>query len=108
MEELVGGKNEKVLPYALKEHIEYDGRRILITASEVLLEIENHSGEVLTLRRAIRDAVRDQKLIEVFAGAHLTEGRTLGEARPTYVHDGGGAKRPEGFHRAPRITRGCR
>lgn len=99
MEELVGGRNEKVLPYALKEHIEYDGRRILIKASEVLLEIENHRGEVVTLRRAIRDAVRDQKLIEVFAGAHLTEGITLGEALPTYLHDGGGAKRPEGFHK---------
>lgn len=99
MEELIGGKNEKVLPYALKEHIEYGGRRILVTASEVLLEIESRSGEVVTLRRAIRDAVRDPKLIEVFAGAHVTEGLALGEARPTYVHDGGGAKRPEGFHR---------
>lgn len=99
MEEIVGGKNEKVLPYALKEHIEYDGRRILITASEVLLEIESRSGEVVTLRRAIRDAVRDPKLIEVFAGAHVSESRDLGEARPTYVHDGGGAKRPEGFHK---------
>jgi hypothetical protein len=99
MEELVGGKNEKVLPYALKEHIEYDGRRILVTASEVLLEIENRLGEVVTLRRAIRDAVRDSKLIEVFSGAHVTQGLSLGEARPTYVHDGGGARRPEGFHR---------
>lgn len=99
MEELVGGKNEKVLPYAVKEHIEFDGRQILITASEVLLEIESRSGEVVTLRRAIRDTVRDPKLIEVFEGAHVTEGQELGEARPTYVHDGGGAKRPEGFHR---------
>lgn len=99
MEELVGGKNEKVLPYALKQHIEHDGRRIMVTASEVLLEIENRSGEVATLRRAIRDTVRDPKLIEVFAGAHVTEGQALGEAKPTYVHDGGGAKRPEGFHR---------
>jgi len=99
MEELIGGKNEKVLPYALKEHIEYDGRRILVTASEVLLEIESCSGEVVTLRRAIRDAVRDSKLIEVFSGAHVTESQELGNARPTYVHDSGGAKRPEGFHR---------
>lgn len=69
MEELVGGKNEKALPYALKEHIEHDGRRILVTASEVLLEIESRSGEVgSNLRRAIRDAVRDPKLIEVFTG----------------------------------------
>lgn len=99
MEELVGGRNEKVLPYAVKEHFEYDGRRILVTASEVLLEIESHFGEVVTLRRVIRDSVRDPKLIEVFDGAHLTQGVELGEARPTYVHDGGGAKRPEGFHR---------
>ena len=99
MEELVGGKNEKALPYAVKEHIEYDGRQILVTASEVLLEIESRFGEVVTLRRAIRDTERDPKLIEVFEGAHLTEGQELGEARPTYVHDGGGAKRPEGFHR---------
>lgn len=99
MEELVGGKNEKVLPYAVKEYIEYDGRQILVIASEVLLEIESRSGEVVTLRRAIRDTVRDPKLIEVFEGAHVTEVQELGEARPTYVHDGGGAKRPEGFHR---------
>ena len=99
MEELVGGRNEKVLPYAVKEHFEYDGRRILVTASEVLLEIESRSGEVVTLRRAIRDSVRNPKLIEVFGGAHLTQGAELGEARPTYVHDGGGAKHPEGFHR---------
>lgn len=99
MEELVGGKNEKVLPYAVKEHIEYDGRRILVTASEVLLEIESRTGEVITLRRAIRDTARDPKLIEVFSGAHVTDAKEFGEARPTYVHDGGGAKRPEGFHR---------
>lgn len=99
MEELVGGRNEKVLPYAVKEHFEYEGRRVLVSASEVLLEIENRAGEVVTLRRAIRDAVRDAKLIEVFSGAHLTQGAELGEARPTYVHDGGGARRPEGFHR---------
>lgn len=99
MEELVGGKNEKVLQSAVKEHIECDGRRVLVTASELLLEIESGTGEVVTLRRAIRDTVRDPKLIEVFSGAHVTEERELGEGRPTYVHDGGGAKRPEGFHR---------
>lgn len=99
MEELIGGRNEKVLPYALKEHFEYDGHQILVIASEVLLEIQNASGEVVTLRRAIRDAERDPKLIEVFEGAYLTSDTPLGKALPTYVHDGGGAVRPEGFHR---------
>ncbi|MBX9937222.1 MAG: hypothetical protein K2Y10_11595 [Burkholderiaceae bacterium] len=99
MEELVGGRNEKVLVYALKEHFQYEGRRILVTGSEVFLEIENREGDVVTLRRSIRDSVKDPKLIEVFVGAHITEGAELGEARPTYVHDGGGAQSPMGFHR---------
>lgn len=99
MEELVGGKNEKALPYAVKEYFEYEGRRIEITASEILLEIESRSGEVVTLRRAIRNSERDQKLIEIFSGPHLTSGCELGVSRPTYVHDGGGAQRPQGFHR---------
>jgi len=99
MEELIGGKNEKVLPYAVKEHFEFKDSRIEVIASEVLLEIENAAGHVVTLRRAIRDSARDVKLIEIFDAAHLTKGEHLGEARPTYLHDSGGAKREEGFHR---------
>ena len=99
MEELVGGRNEKVLVYAVKDHFQYEGKQILVTGSEVFIEIENRAGDVVTLRRSIRDSVKDPKLIEVFVGAHLTQGDELGAARPTYVHDGGGARRPEGFHR---------
>lgn len=99
MEELVGGKGERALPYAVKDYIEHEGTKVVISASEVLLEIENQSGQVVTVRRAIRDQVRDGKLIEIFMVAHLTEGHELGEAKPTYVHDAGGAKRQEGFHK---------
>lgn len=99
MEELVGGKGDKVLPYAVKDYFEYDGKRIPVTASEVLLELENKSGKIVTLRRAIRDTVRDSKLIEVFDCAHLTAGHELVAASPKYVHDAGGAQRQEGFHR---------
>ena len=98
MEELVGGKNERALPSAVKEHFEYEGRRIKVTTSEVLLEIENRHGKVVTLRRAIRDTTRDTKLVEVYDLAYLTEGKTLGESLPTYVHDAGGAKLKGGFH----------
>lgn len=99
MEELVGGKGERILPYAVKDYFEYDGQRVLVTASEVILEIENKSGRVITLRRAIRDTVKDSKLIEVFECAHLTAGDELVNASPTYVHDAGGAQKNEGFHR---------
>lgn len=99
MEELVGGKGERILPYAVKDYFEYGGQRVLVATSEVLLEIENKSGRVITLRRAIRDTVKDSKLIEVFECAHLTAGDELVNTSPTYVHDAGGAQKNEGFHR---------
>jgi len=100
MEELVGGRNEKVLPYAVKERFEYQDRHIEVISSETLLALENSQGRVVTLRRAIRDAQRDAKLIEVFEGARLGKSRDdFGDGKPTYLHDAGGAKRDEGFHR---------
>jgi hypothetical protein len=99
MEELVGGKGEKVLPYALKEYFLYNEEHIDVVASEVLLELENHQGEVVTLRRAIRDTARDTKLVEVFKVAHITGGEDLGQPTPMYLFDAGSAKRQEGFHR---------
>lgn len=99
MEEIVGGKGEKTLPYAVKDYFEYEGARINVAASEVFIEIENASGTVITLRRAVRDSARDTKLIEVFSRAHLTKNEDLGVATPTYLHDAGGARKQEGFHR---------
>jgi hypothetical protein len=98
MEELVGGKGEKVLPYAVKDHFFIDEQRVEVAASEVLLEIEGAEAKVVTLRRAIRDTIRDPKLVEVFEGAHLTEGTPLVSPRPTYLFDAGAAQKLEGFH----------
>ena len=99
MEEIVGGKGEKILPYAVKDFFENDNQRIDVVASEVYVEIENNAGRVVTLRRAIRDEVRDTKLVEIFEGAHLTSKIELGVAMPTYLHDAGGAMKVEGYHR---------
>lgn len=98
LEELVGGKGERALPYAVKDYIEYKDSKIPVVSSEVLIELENAAGQVITLRRAIRDQVRSSKLLEVYSVAHLTEGEELGEATPTYIHDAGGATRQQGFH----------
>jgi len=99
MEEIVGGKGEKFLPYAVKDHVEHNGVKIPISSSEILIEIENKAGIVVTLRRAIKDGTRSTKLVEIFSGAHLTEGTAMGVPRPTYLHDSGGAQLSEGFHR---------
>ncbi len=97
MEELIGGKGEKVLPYAVKDYFLQGEARIQVASSEVLLELENSIGRVITLRRAIRDTARHSKLVEVFEGAHLTSGTVLETPRPTYLFDPGSAQKEEGF-----------
>lgn len=99
MEELVGGRGEKVLPYAVKEFFNHGEERVEVAASEVFVELENSSGSTVTLRRAIRDTARDPKLVEVFEGAHLTvPSAGLGASQPTFLFDPGSAKKQEGFH----------
>lgn len=97
MEEIIGGKGEKVLPYAVKEYFLQGEVRIAVDASEVFVEIENSSGRTVTLRRAIRDNVRNPKLVEVFEGAHLTTAAELGTPQSTYLFDAGSAQKQEGF-----------
>lgn len=97
MEELIGGKGEKVLPYAVKDYFLQGESRIPVESSEVLVELESASGRRVTLRRAIRDSVRQPKLMEVFEGAHLTEATELGTPSPTYLFDSGSAIKKEGY-----------
>lgn len=99
MEEIIGGKGPKTLPYAVKDYFDLLGQRLSVVSSEVILEVENTAGDAITIRRAISDPQRDSKLIEVFPCSHLTRRDVLVEATPTYVHDAGGATKQEGFHR---------
>ncbi|MDR6522197.1 hypothetical protein J2789_004887 [Variovorax paradoxus] len=99
MDELVGGRGEKVLPYAVKEFFNHGEERVEVAASEVFVELENSSGASITLRRAIRDTARDTKLVEIFEGGHLTvPSAGLGSPKPTFLFDPGSAKKQEGFH----------
>ncbi|SDC54239.1 AAA domain-containing protein [Cupriavidus sp. YR651] len=97
MEELIGGKGEKVLNYAVKDYFVHGETRIQVDMSEVLLELENADGRIVTLRRAINDDARSSKLVEIFEGARLTGDAALGSPRPTYLFDSGSAQKEEGF-----------
>lgn len=97
MEEIIGGKGEKVLNYAVKEFFVQGDTKITVNSSEVFVEIENLAAQAITLRRAIRDSLRQTKLVEVFEGAHLTAGAELGTPRPTFLFDPGSAQKQEGF-----------
>lgn len=97
MEELIGGKGEKVLNYAVKDYFVQGENRIAVDGSEVFVELENSTGRSVTLRRSIRDSVRQAKLVEIFEGAHLTEGVELSRPLPTYLFDPGSAQKQEGY-----------
>lgn len=97
MEELVGGKSERVLPYAVRDYLDGPDGKLSIQSSEVLTEIENKNGEIVTLRRAIRDDHKDSKLVEIARGPILTSGMAFDNPDPTYLHDPGSAQRREGF-----------
>jgi len=97
MEELVGGRNQASLPYALKDYFEFEGDKVFVLSSEIILEVESRSGEIATFRRSITDADRNPKLVEVIVGPYLTQGVSLGSSFK-YLHDAGGAQYEEGFH----------
>ncbi|WDZ97345.1 hypothetical protein Herbaro_06025 [Herbaspirillum sp. WKF16] len=99
MEELVGGRDEQVLPYGVRDHFLYEGKRHDVVTSEVFVQIENHAGQVVTLRRAIKHPVRKQKLIEVFQGNCLTGNLPFENPEPKYIHDAYAAQIEEGFHK---------
>lgn len=97
MEELVGGKSERVLPYAVRDYLDTDNGKLTVASSEVFTEIENPHGDIVTLRRTIRDDSKDSKLIEIVSGPVLTGDVPFKDATPTYLHDPGSAQRVEGF-----------
>lgn len=98
MEEIAGGTGTKALVSAVQDSIEYEDRLIPILRSEVLAEVENAKGEVVTFRRAIRDEELNTKLVRVYHGSHLIGGEPFGEPMPTFVHDDGGGRLEQGFH----------
>lgn len=98
MEELIGGKGEGVLQYAVREHFDYAEERIEVASSRFFVELENAKGDVITMQRSIKDSARHSKLMEIYSAAHLTESEPLCEPTPTYLHDRGGAQNPRGFH----------
>lgn len=97
MEELIGGKGEKVLPYALKDRLSFDGQDIPIVSSEVYLEVRNKEGKVVTIRRAIKDDSRSSKLAEIFWGSLVVNGDTSAASEAMYLHDAGSAQQEAGF-----------
>jgi hypothetical protein len=97
MEELVGGQGPKTLPYAVRDHFNVGELDMPVQSSEVWVEVENGQGDVVTLRRAILDDMRDSKLIEVFRGPSMPGSGPMPLPTPTYLHDALSAQVEQGF-----------
>lgn len=102
MEELLGSRNEKALPYVLRTSLieEPANTERIIVSSRILTEISNEDDETVTLRRSIVSATKNPKLIEIIQGPYLTKGGDSYRVVPTYVHDPGSAESEDaGFFR---------
>ena len=71
-----------------------------VVQSWVELEISNAAGEIVTIRRAVKDSARDHRLITVTRGAALTEPSDDEQVKQDYyVRRAGAAQDAAGFHR---------
>ena len=89
MEEIIGGKGEKTLPYVLKEYVENNETRkqINVESSNVHIEISNKNNEIVTIRRAVKSQKKDTKLVEIIEGAYLTFPEKEYKILSTFLHD---------------------
>jgi hypothetical protein len=86
------------LQYAVLERFQYGDEDIPVDESEVLLEVENGSGKIITIQRAIKSATRRTNLISVWHGPLLTTADGIYDKSDFFVRIEGAAQRPLGFH----------
>jgi hypothetical protein len=77
--------------------IESDGEQLPVVQSDVYLEIENGSGEILTTHRAVKGA-SDTRLVSTWNGPALTSSGSF-DRKDYFALDAGAATREDGFHK---------
>ncbi|MBY0284993.1 MAG: AAA family ATPase [Sphingomonas sp.] len=100
LEQMLSPRREIPLSYAMRDYVQNpaNGVEHKILESYVAVEIENGSGQMMTVRRNVI-AEGDRRLISVIGGPELTEGPGDYARRDYFVIDAGGAQREAGFHR---------
>ena len=92
--------NQQALPlqYAITEKFLYEGREVRVSESEVLIEMQNSNGEIITTQRPIISNTKKKHLITVWNGPALTEPENLYDKSDYFVRIEGAAQREMGFH----------
>lgn len=86
----------RVMTLELREKV--DGPEIPVLASRVMLEVQNGTGDVITLQRAAKGDT-DLRLIRVFHGPRLSDPEQKSPATDYYALDPGAAQSSTGIHR---------
>lgn len=97
LEEILGGKGEKVLTSAFKTTIEDGNKTWSVLQSCVYLEISN-GAEVVTLFRTAKMLNRDSRMITVYYGDMDAVDNPKTSSIDTYVHFPNAAINEKGFH----------
>lgn len=96
-EEIIGGRNEKVLTSVYKSIIHDGDKDWNVLESGAYLEISN-GNEIVTIYRSAKLETRDPRLVTVYYGDFDSIGNQSTEPEDMYLHDGGAATNEKGFH----------
>ena len=97
VEEIIGGKGEKVLTAAYKTYLESEDKKLYVLEAKVYLQISN-GNETVTLYRAAKMENRDTKLVTVYY-SDLDNIKQANLIEDKYVHMSNSATNEQGFHR---------
>lgn len=96
-EEIIGGRNEKVLTSVYKSTIHDGDKDWNVLESGAYLEISN-GNEIITIYRSAKLETRDPRLVTVYYGDFDSIGNQSTQPEDMYLHDGGAATNEKGFH----------
>lgn len=96
-EEIIGGRNEKVLTSVYKSMIHDGDKDWIVLESGMYLEISN-GNEIVTVYRSAKMETRDSRLVTVYYGDFDSIGSQSTLPEDMYLHDGGAATNEKGFH----------
>ena len=96
-EEIIGGRNQKVLTSVYKSVIHDGDKDWNVLESGAYLEISN-GNEIVTIYRSAKMETRDPRLVTVYYGDYDSIGNQSTQPEDMYIHDRGAATNEKGFH----------
>lgn len=97
LEGMLSPRREIPLPHSMTDRVSVNGTEQVVRQSEVSLEFENASGEVVTATRQVKNPIIQDAVISVQFGPGITEPDDYVVA-DFFVRRSGAAQRERGFH----------